>query len=379
MNKKKELHVLYIITQLELGGAQKVCLSLFEKLRNHQTTTFLIAGQHGPLAHTVKNYSHVDLMPELQQDRFVKTIKCFFLLIKKIHTLKKKYPHLIVHTHSTTAGLLGRWAAFFAGVHTRIHTVHGYAFHEHCSYVVWLSIYMCELITSLITTHFVCVSSKDVKTGIMYFPYFNKKHSIIRAAVDFTTFYHPARNITFEKESPFIFGTVSCFKPQKNLFDLLKAFEYVHNQNNNTRLEIIGDGIVRYAIEDWIKTQKLAPVITLHGWQNSVIPHMKRWHAFTLTSLWEGLPCAIVEARLLKLPVISYDTGGITDIIFHEQNGLIYAQGEWQAFAKGMFSISQDEKLFQRIHSYKDHLTDFDNNRIAQQHMHLYKKLTQLD
>ncbi len=75
MSKKKELHVLYIITQLELGGAQKVCLSLLEKLRDHDATTFLIAGPHGPLTKRVSNHPHVDLMPELQQDSFFKTIK----------------------------------------------------------------------------------------------------------------------------------------------------------------------------------------------------------------------------------------------------------------------------------------------------------------
>ena len=66
MSKKKELHILYIITQLELGGAQKVCLSLFEKLRDRNATTFLIAGPHGPLTQKVTDNPHVDLIPELQ-------------------------------------------------------------------------------------------------------------------------------------------------------------------------------------------------------------------------------------------------------------------------------------------------------------------------
>jgi len=375
MSKKKELHVLYIITQLELGGAQKVCLSLVEKLRNHHVTTFLISGSHGPLAQKVATYQHVSLMPELQQTSFLRAIKGFFLLIKKIRTLKKKHPNLIVHTHSTTAGLLGRWAAFFAGIRTRIHTIHGYAFHEHCSYFLWISIYLCELFTSFITNHFICVSSKDARTGITYFPQFAKKHSIIRAAVDYESFHNPNRIIIIKKNTPFVFGTISCFKPQKNIFDLLQAFKSVYKQNNNTRLEIIGDGLLRPAIETWIHTHSLEHVIVLHGWQNTVIPYMKKWHAFTLTSLWEGLPCAVVEARLLKLPVISYDTGGIADIIFHQKNGLVYAQKKWDCLANGMLYLTQNKVLFQRMNSHKDHLEDFDHNIMTHQHKKLYQEL----
>ena len=235
---------------------------------------------------------------------------------------------------------------------------------------------MCELFTSLITSHFICVSSKDAKTGIMYLPHFTKKHSIIRAAVDYETFYHPARTITFEKNTPFIFGTVSCFKPQKNLFDLLKAFERAYQRNKNIRLELVGDGVLRSAIESWIQERNLGQVITLHGWQDSVIPHMKRWHAFTLTSLWEGLPCAIVEARLLKLPIISYDTGGITDIIFHEQNGLIYKQGEWKCLANGMLLLAESSAMHQRFQLYSDRLDDFNAHHMIEQHYTLYQKLT---
>ena len=53
-------------------------------------------------------------------------------------------------------------------------------------------------------------------------------------------------------------------------------------------------------------------------------------NAFILTSLWEGLPCAVIEARLQKLPVLAYDTGGIHDVIFNGSNGFLYTPKEWQ-------------------------------------------------
>ena len=308
MKHSKEPCVVYIITQLELGGAQKICLSLFNDIAHHGITSKLITSAQGILVPQIKNSPNAILIPTLQRSVSLRglwqELRSFFLLIKQLRELKKEYPHIIVHTHSTKAGILGRWAAFFAGIKTRVHTVHGYAFHAHQGWLKWLAIYTVELLTSLITTHFVCVSSEDVKTGIRLFPRFAQKHSIIRAAVDWQQFYQPAR--IMEKfpvsSEPFVFGTVSCFKPQKNLFDLLAAFEYVYLYNPDTRLEIIGDGAQRPEIEKWIVEHGLGSAITLHGWQDKVAPIMAHWHTFVLSSLWEGLPCAVVEARLLHLP-----------------------------------------------------------------------------
>ncbi len=381
MKQKKELHVLYIITKLELGGAQKVCLALKKGLEEAGHTCPLISGSTGKLADTVKESSHVYLLDSFTHDVSLlaplKELKNFFSLIKHIKKLKKQFPDLIVHTHSTKAGIVGRWAAFFARIKHRFHTVHGYGFHKHQNRFVWSAIYLCELATSLITTHFICVSSEDVKTGIYLFPGFAHKHSIIRAAVDWEQFYQPARVAApFPQVStPFIFGTVACFKKQKNIMDLFQAFQLVHNQHPNARLEVIGDGALRPQFENWIIHNNLTDAITLHGWQDKVAPFMINWHAFVLSSLWEGLPCAVVEARLLKIPVLCYNTGGIHDVIMHGENGFLYPQGNIKALADGMLELTKNQKLFHKIQGFTEDLSDFDQQQMIQQHLDLYQKL----
>jgi len=381
MKQKKELHVLYIITKLELGGAQKVCLALKDGLNELGHTSLLISGTKGPLVAQAKQQSHVYLLPSFTREvSFLapwRELKNFFSLIRQLKKLKKQFPNLLVHTHSTKAGLVGRWAAFFAGIKKRVHTVHGYAFHTNQRFFVWLAIYMTELLTSFITTHFVCVSSKDVKTGIKLFPFFTKKHTIIRAAVDWQQFYQPARQAKSfpQKEAPFIFGTVACFKKQKNLFDLLKAFKSVHKSYPHARLELIGDGHLRPQIKQWIAHNNLQEKIALHGWQEKVAPIMINWHAFVLSSLWEGLPCAVVEARLLKLPVLSYNTGGIRDVIVHGENGFLYDQRDVKSLTAGMLSVMQDKKLFCKLQNFQEDLNDFKTIQMVQQHIELYQKL----
>ncbi len=368
--------VVYIITKLELGGAQKVCLSLFHQLPAQHIKTILISGNEGSLAPTVKDHQQVILLDSFKREVSFSLLfaefKTFLQLIRQLRSLKKQHSSLIVHTHSTKAGLVGRWAAFFAGVKTRVHTIHGYAFHNHQSKLIWSAIYLLELLTSFITTHFVCVSGADVKTGKKLFPRFARKYSVIRAAVDANLFdtHHPQ---PFPPaDSPFVFGSVACHKRQKNLPDLIRAFAFVHTNNPNTRLEIIGDGVGRSSLEALIQELNITHAVTLHGWKSDVAATMKTWHAFTLSSLWEGLPCAVVEARLMKLPVLCYHTGGIYEVIRPGVNGFLYKQKDWQSLAQGMLTLSRDPQLHERLRSSADTLAEFHEDRMIEQHRNLY-------
>jgi len=367
--------VVYIITKLELGGAQKVCLSLFNQL-GQQRTTYLISGTQGVLVDQVKDNAQALLLPSFTREvgllSLLAEVRNFFILTKTLRSLKKKHPDLMVHTHSTKAGIIGRWAALFAGVKQRIHTIHGFAFHAHQSRIKTAILYLAELATSGITTHFVCVSTKDALVGKKYFPRFHKKHSLIRASVDRLPFITEQKNTT---DGLHIFGTIACFKPQKNLTDLIHAFAKVHAQQPNTRLEIIGDGILRPQLTALITTYQLNDVVTLHGWQHHVAPFMARWHAFVLSSLWEGLPCAIIEARLMKLPVISYDTGGVSEVIQSGKNGFICAQKQWQKLADAMIALSAEPETYHRLQNYADDLVPFYQETMVQQHADLYNKL----
>lgn len=381
---KKNVEVVYIITKLEMGGAQKVCLSLFNGLMQSGCHSYLISGTEGPLVSQLPESSNIILLDSLKRELSLSAlwgeIKTFFRLISQLRKLKKENPHLIVHTHSTKAGIVGRWAAFFARIKTRVHTIHGFAFHEHQSKLRWFLIYCAELFTSLITTHFICVSTHDAKTGMQLLPRFKQKHSIIRAGVAWEQFYTPATKLpAAPTEAPFIFGTISCFKPQKNLLDLLSAFELVYQHNTRARLEIIGDGVQRPILEEWISAHNLGHAITLLGWQQDVTPFMKRWQVFTLSSLWEGLPCAVVEARLMHLPVVCYNIGGINEVIYHELNGLLAQVGYWQQLAAYMRRMMDDPSLYHTMHNFPDKLTDFNMSHIVGEHITLYKKLSTPD
>lgn len=378
--KHEALSVAFIITKLELGGAQKVCLSLYHDLQARGIKTFLITSPDGILMQSITKKDNLITIPSLKREvgwrSWYNEFAAFFQLVKLLRQLRVQDKNLIVHTHSTKAGILGRWAALCAGVKRRIHTVHGFAFHSHQRWSSWLTMYAAELLTSFITSHFVCVSSVDMQHGSRLFPFFARRASIIRAAVDTHHFYATRSQSTKGAQSgkQFVFGTIACFKPQKNIFDLLRAFHQVYRTCQSARLEIIGDGIQRPLIEEWIAAHQLEHVVTLHGWQSDVAPFMSTWNAFVLSSLWEGLPCALIEARIMRLPVICYDTGGIRDILKNGINGFLIEQKNWQQLAQQMNHIIMDKKLYQAQSSFADDFSDFTLSSMLSAHANLYRR-----
>lgn len=385
--KQQSIHVLYILTKLELGGAQKVCLSLYKGLESHGCGVSLISGNEGVLVSEVAAQKNVFLLSDFKREinfkLLIHELKAFFKIYKIIKRLKRFYPDLIVHTHSSKAGLLGRWAAFFARVKQRIHTIHGYSFHDFQPKIVWFGLYFIELLTSFVTTHYVCVSEKDRTFGIEYIPFFTNKSSVIRAAVDWDRFYIPAsKNVDAGQGKPLcLIGTVGCFKPQKNLFDLLQAFKLIIDRLPLERratvgLQIIGDGVMRLRFEKWLIEHDMVEYVELVGWQNDVASWMKNWDIFAMSSLWEGLPCAVVEARLCKLPVVAYRIGGIPEVIIDGENGFIVEPGNWHRLAEKLWLLITNQELRKTIGSYQDNLHEFNDSIMIQRHVDLYKGIS---
>lgn len=370
------MHIIYIITKLELGGAQKVCLSLYEGFSQSPDGATLISGTSGPLVPQALQQSTTILLPSLTREvstfGLFKEPKAFFDLVLQIRRLKKKYGKVVVHTHSTKAGILGRLAAFLAGADKIVHTVHGFGFNNHQSWPRWAATYLAELTVAPVTDSFIVVSQQDLNEGLHRIPGFKKKVTLIRAAANIT---HPQPTPTvIKKRSEIVIGSVSCFKPQKNLVELINAYAQVHTQTpHQTRLQIIGDGVERKKLETLIASLGLQKNIDLLGWQSHVSAFMKTWDIYAMSSLWEGLPCSIIEARMHKLPVVSYDTGGICEVIENGKNGFLIPQGKVDLLAQALINLTNDQELRTQLQGYTDNLQPFTQPSMIKAHKTLYE------
>jgi len=124
-----KIKVCHIITRLELGGAQQNTLYTVTHLNRDDFEPSLVTGRGGVLDAEITSHQEVKqaFVPYLV--RSINPVLDLAVFFRILFFLRKEGPD-IVHTHSSKAGIIGRWAAFFAGVPVIIHTYHGFGFND---------------------------------------------------------------------------------------------------------------------------------------------------------------------------------------------------------------------------------------------------------
>ncbi|MDR1952834.1 MAG: glycosyltransferase family 4 protein [Elusimicrobiota bacterium] len=368
--------VCYIITKLELGGAQKLALYVLENIDKKSFDTFLITGKGGILddeaALKTKLFSLSDFVREISPLKDIKT------LIEIYSILKKEKPD-IVHTHSSKAGILGRIAAKLAGVKMIVHTIHGYGFNETQNrFVKYLFIFI-ERFCSLFSDKLICVAKEDIKKGLRYKIAKKNLFTVIRAGIDVKYYknFKPSidfRNLLADGKNDSIVATIGPFKPQKNLKDFIKAAAIVLDEIKNVRFIIVGDGEQRKEIEGLIKDLKIEKNISLLGWRKDIAGILYACDIFVMTSLWEGLPCAIVEAMCAQRPVVANAVDGVKEIVQDEKTGFLIEPYQYKKTAeKIIYLIKNENERIKMGAAGKESIgEEFDLNFVVKAHENLY-------
>ena len=333
--KKK---ILFIITYLELGGAQKQLLSLIENLDKDKYSLYLCAGDYGYLKNKFKAITFLEayFVPELA--RRISPLNDLIAFVK-LYFFIRKNGFDIVHTHSPKASILGRWAAYLAGVKSIIYTVHGWAFHDQLNPLLAKLYILLEKITALITKKIIVVSSSDLGKALKNKVSSTDKCVIIHYGVDIKW----AEQIFLKrKTSPPAINliiNISCLKPQKGLSYFLDVAEIILRKRGDARFSIIGDGPLNEKIKQEIEKRKLKKEVALEGWKDDTAGALSRASVMVITSLWEGLPLAVIEAVISGVPVVATDTGGVLDILKDNNNGIILQRKDIQSIADATISI----------------------------------------
>jgi len=133
----------------------------------------------------------------------------------------------------------------------------------------------------------------------------------------------------------------------KKGFDLLiAAFAQVAPRHPAWRLEIVGEGPLRHALERTIRDHGLAGRVALPGFDKNVREKMRRADLFVLPSLIEGFPNALLEAMAEGRACISFDCEmGPRELIAHGENGWLVPTGDSRALATALDMLMEDHAL----------------------------------
>src|SRR4051812_36067540 len=154
------MRIVHIITRLILGGAQENTLLSCEGQhdRGHDVTliTGPAIGPEGSLMERATTYGYRVIV--VDEMRRAISVSRDFQTYQRLKTLLTELHPDVVHTHSSKAGIIGRWAAHRARCRFIVHTIHGLAFTASTSRAANFIYKTLEKITAPITHKIVCVA-----------------------------------------------------------------------------------------------------------------------------------------------------------------------------------------------------------------------------
>lgn len=140
----------------------------------------------------------------------------------------------------------------------------------------------------------------------------------------------------------------------KNQIMLLEAFMRVHEKHPDYRLQLYGpdalDG-TKEKLEEYISTHKADTFIQLMGASNELEKELPRAKVGAFSSDYEGMPNALIEAMVLGLPVVATDCpcGGPKTLIENEKNGLLIPVKDVDAMVAGINRLIEQPEFAQRL------------------------------
>ncbi len=378
----RKIRVIHLITKLELGGAQRNTIYTCEKMDPVCFDVFLMSGEGGVLNPSEEFIGGEERRFILIKD-LVRAIN-LFRDVKAFKFLRNEFVRLkpdIVHTHSSKAGIIGRFAAKSAGVPITVHSVHGFAFSRFHPFFMRNLYKVIEKITSIFTNHYIFVSKADIKVAKKLKLLKKASYSLIRSGFDFEKFTKSDISVSEIKkkyqisDQDFICGVIAPFKPQKGLFDLIKIASIVLKKERNIVFFIAGDGELRDSLESEMKKVGIRDRFIMPGFIDDIESVIPVFDIGVSTSLWEGLPQSLIQLRLMNKAAVVTDISGNNEVISDGVNGYTVSVGEFNEFAEKIILLKNDKSILKSLSNRSEELTEWDGKVMVKSQENLYSSL----
>lgn len=306
MNKEKK-KILYFVESM--GGG---VFTYITNLANNLVNDFDIYIAYGVRPQTPNNIEtffnknvHLIKVENFKRQISLNDIKAFY----EMKQIAQKVQPDVIHLHSSKAGFLGRWA--FNGRKVPIfYTPHGYSFlMENITFKKKILFKSIERLSALREcTTISCSYGEEKETKKM-----TKKSLYVDNGINIEYINHILSGIIPKPSSKFTVFTLGRISPQKNP----QLFNKIAKRFPDINFVWIGDGNLR--------SKLTAPNITITGWLSieEALKLAVNYNAFLLTSEWEGLPMALLEAMYLRKPCIVSNVIGNNNVISNNMNGFL--------------------------------------------------------
>ena len=361
-----KIRVCHVITRFDKGGSAENTFLSCRDLDKKRYEVWLV---HGPslesrmgdaerqateqnLAAAREAGVHVVCLPALQRSiapkRDLEALWALYRLFRQILPF-------IVHTHTSKAGLLGRWAALLARVPVILHSPHGHVFWGYFGQAATRLFITLERFTARFTQRLVMLTEQEKKDHMKVRIAPEDKFVVIHSGVDFRRFDElppdpgEIRTSLSLPANAFVIGAVGRLTAIKGHRYLIEAVAALAPRLDNLCCILVGDGELRPDLESLAEHLGIRRRIFFLGWRADVPAIASLFDVFVFPSLNEGMGKALVEAMALGRPVVATAVGGILNLVKDGQNGLLVPPGNAEILAKAIEFLYQDHKLRDRL------------------------------
>jgi len=359
--------ILHIITRLDRGGSAEntllTCLGLAEKYE-------LI------LVHGLSLESHMTEWEEQSVDSRIKEAMKRGVNVIPVHSLVRRISPLqdlraifslwrlmirekpdMVHTHTSKAGILGRWAAWLAQVPIIVHTAHGHIFYGHFGPLASRFFVLLERFMALITDRMIALTQGERNDYIKSSVSRPDRILTIHSGVEIGDYMSARVNIEEKKRAlginpkGLVVGTVGWLLPIKGPMHLLNAMESVWQDYPEATLVFVGKGDLKAELRAKALQMGASGRVKFLGWRDDIPEIMQILDVFVLPSLNEGMGRVLVEAMASGKPVVASRVGGIPDLVKHGENGFLVEAGDENGLSVAIKRLLADKSM-------RDHMGD---------------------
>ena len=142
---------------------------------------------------------------------------------------------------------------------------------------------------------------------------------------------------------------VGRLNPQKNQQMLIHAFYIFHEHHPEYTLQIYGEGKERDNLQNTINSLGLGDAAHLMGFSDDVHKAIRSAEIFVLSSDFEGMPNALMEAMMMGFPCIATSCTGVPELLTDKQDGILVPVGDQAKLAEAMILLAEDPALREHL------------------------------
>lgn len=338
MPSKTRIKVLHVIKSLGRGGAEVL---LVETLKSHDLDRF--------------EFHYIYFLP--WKDQMVKAIEAgggkvicmksrnnlsILLKWRRVAAYIQTYQIDIVHSHLPWAGFVSR-LVFLSGNSPLIYTEHNKQerYHRATKWLNRLSFGWQSLVVAV---------SQEVRDSIVANIKSNVPVKVVSNGLDIHSFvrdHQVGSSMRQQYQIPddsIVVGIVSVFRTQKRLKEWVDVFCESLKKYPNLFGVMVGDGPLKDEVVAYVLSQGLAKKILFPGLQIDIKPWYSMIDIFLMTSKFEGLPIALLEAMSMECAVVSTRAGGIAEVIRDGVDGFVEAVDNWNKLPQHVVTLALNEE-----------------------------------